>query len=201
LGVDRRIEQAFVLKRLIFCFLLLLFPALSALAADYVWAGAGVQTPEKGNGAPTIGLGGQWRIWYLGVEFAAYKNRPDNFTTTALSAGVTPLNFATNAVGSRGIVLSLGVAFTLLTAAAKTTNYGGYIYYDPYYTPEIKDEFHVLGEALVRVPFLKIGRGRAGTPDRLFVQGRVFGTPFESDLPRAFTGFSVTLGWQGRAGW
>jgi hypothetical protein len=182
-------------------FLFLLTQNLAALAVDYVWAGAGVQTPEKGNGAPTIELGGQWPWWYMGLAFAGYKNRPDNFSTAALSVGFTPLNLATTALGSRGMALSLGAAFTLLTPATKTVNYGGTIYYDPYYTPEVKSEFHVLGEALVRVPFLQIGRGRAGIPDRLFAQGRVFGTPFEDDLPRAFTGFSITLGWQGRAGW
>ncbi len=174
---------------------------LSALAVDYVWAGGGVQTPEKGNGAPTIELGGQWPWWYMGFALAAYRDKPDNFSTAAIAVGLTPLNFTKTDLGSRGIALSLGVAFTLLTVAAKTTNYGGYVYYDPYYVPQTESEFHVLGEALVRVPFMQIGRGRGGVPDRLFVQGRIFGTPFEEDLPRAFTGFSVTVGWQGRAGW
>jgi len=180
---------------------LLLSQTFCALSADYMWAGLGVQTPEKGNGAPTIELGGQWRWWYLGVEIAAYKNKPDNFSTAALSVGLTPLNFATDKLRSRGIAVSFGAAFTLLSVAAKTVNYGGYVYYDPYYVPETESEFHVLGEALVRVPILKIGRGRGGWPDRLFVQARGFGTPFEDELPRAFNGFSVTLGWQGRAGW
>jgi hypothetical protein len=192
--------QARVLKRLSLCFLLLLFPALSAFAADYAWAGAGVQTPRKGNGAATIELGGQWRTWYLGVDIAAYKNRPDNFSTMAIAVGLTPLNFATNSLRMRGIAASVGAALTLLSPAGRTVNYGGYIYYDPYYTPQVKTEFHALGEAMVRVPFLKIGRGRGDWPDRLFVQARAFGTPFERDLPRAFTGFSITLGWQGRAG-
>lgn len=189
------------LKRYSFILIALLLPALSCVAADYMWAGIGVQTPEKGNGAPTLELGGQWPWWYMGFELAAYKNKPDNFSMAALAVGLTPLNFATDNLRSRGIAFSLGAAFTLLTPATKTINYGGYIYYDPYYTPEVKSEFHVLGEALVRVPFLKIGRGRSGWPDRLFVEARGFGTPFEDELPRAFNGFSVTLGWQGRAGW
>jgi hypothetical protein len=179
--------------------LALLLPALCAFAVDYVWIGAGVQTPERGNGAPTFGFGGQGRWWYAAVDIAAYSSKPDNFSTAAICVGMTPLNLATESLRQNGIAISMGLAFTLLSTAAKVKDYGGYYYYDPYY--ETESEFHVLGEALLRVPFLRIGRGRGGWPDRLFVQGRVFGTPFEDDLPRAFAGFAVTLGWQGRVGW
>ena len=189
------------MKRCFSIIVALLFPALSAFAVDYAWVGAGVQTPEQGNGAPTFEFGGQGRWWYASFNLAAYSSEPDNFSTGSISVGLTPLNFATNSLRSCGIAVSMGLAFTLLTVAAKTQQYGGYYYYDPYYEPETESEFHVLGEALVRVPFMKIGRGRSGWPDRLFIGGRVFGTPIEDDLPRAFTGFSVTLGWQGRVGW
>lgn len=179
----------------------MLLPALSCVAADYMWVGAGVQTPERGNGAPTFELGGQWRWWYMGFNIAAYKSDPDNFSTAAISIGATPFNLLSEKLRQRGIAFSTGLAFTLLTVAAKTHQYGGYISWDPYYEPETDNEFHVLGEALLRVPFLTIRRSWFGTPHRLYVQSRVFGTPIEDDLSRAFTGFAITLGWQGRAGW
>ena len=178
-----------------------LFPALSCFAADYMWVGAGVQTPKHGNGAPVVEFGGQWRWWYMGVNIAAYKSFPDNFSVAAISLGATPLNLLSRKIHRSGVVVSTGVAFTLLTVAAKTVNYGGYTYWDPYYEPETDNEFHALGEVLVRVPFLTVGRRWSDWPHRLYIQARGFGSPVEDDMSRAFTGFSITLGWQGRSGW